>query len=165
MGAMGSHRHDREPHAHPDVDAQEREILTLLRSEGGRVTTGRRAIVRALLTGPDHHVTAEDVARMVQVEHPDVHVSTVYRTLDSLEAHGVVERVNLSTGGGGSAIYHLTDHTHHHLVCEQCGAVVELPPDGLADLAASVAERHGFELAGRHQVLSGLCADCRVGSG
>ena len=115
--------HHREPHAHGDVSEHEAAILELLRGEGGRVTTGRRAIVRALLTGPDHHVTAEDVARLVQAEHPDVHLSTVYRTLDTLEHHGVVDRINLGPGG---AVYHLSDHAHHHLICEVCGAVIEV---------------------------------------
>ena len=70
-------------------------ILDVLRADGGRITVGRRAIVHALLTAPDHHVTADDVAAMVQAEHPDVHLSTIYRTLEALERHGVVDRVGL----------------------------------------------------------------------
>ena len=107
--------HHRHPHTHGDADDDVEAILDALRADGGRVTTGRRAIVRALFTGPDHHVTADDVAALVQADHPDVHLSTVYRTLESLEALGVVDRVNL---GAGPAVYHLTDHVHHHLVCD-----------------------------------------------
>jgi Fur family ferric uptake transcriptional regulator len=149
--------HQRDHHVHDDVARDEEAILDLLRSDGGRVTTGRRAIVRALLTGPDHHVTAEDVARIVQAEHPDVHLSTVYRTLDALEVHGVVVRVNLGAGG---AVYHLSDHAHHHLVCESCGAVFEVPDSVVRPVAADVDGRYGFELGGQ-LVLSGRCASCR----
>jgi len=150
--------HHRADHGHPDAAEQEAEILDLLRTGGGRVTTGRRAIVRALLTGPDHHVTADDVARTVQAEHPDVHLSTIYRTLDSLEEHGVVERVTI---GSGAAIYHLTDHAHHHLLCTVCGSVTEVPNDVLKGLARAVDQRYGFELPRRHVSIPGRCADCR----
>lgn len=157
MAAM-TRVHHREPHAHGDVDQQEAAILALLRAGGGRVTTGRRAVVRALLTGPDHHVTADDIAAAVQAEHPDVHLSTIYRTLESLEEHGVVERVSL---GAGAAIFHLTDHAHHHLVCTVCGSVIEVPSGLLRTLARQVDQRYGFELPRQHVALAGRCADCR----
>ena len=157
MAAMG-HVHQREPHSHGDLDDRERAILDLLRADGGRVTTGRRAIVRALLHGPDHHVTAEDVARMVHGDQPDVHLSTVYRTLDVLEEQGVVDRVNLGSGG---AVYHLTDHAHHHLVCEGCGTVTEVPDEVVRPLADALDQRFGFTLGGRHLAIPGRCAACR----
>src|SRR3546814_2143018 len=81
-------QHHRHPHDH-DVDAELERILSALRDDGGRVTTGRRAVVRALLTADDHHVTAEDIAATVQRDHPDVHLSTVYRTLEALESRGI----------------------------------------------------------------------------
>jgi Fe2+ or Zn2+ uptake regulation protein len=132
-------------------------ILQALRSDGGRITTGRRAIVTALVTAPDHHVTADAVAAAVQADHPDVHLSTVYRTLDALERLGIVDRVNLGPGG---AVYHLTHHAHHHLVCERCGAVTEVPEAVFASLAGELQARHGFRLSARHLSLSGRCAAC-----
>ncbi len=150
--------HHREPHSHGDVATHEEAILELLRADGGRVTTGRRAIVRALLTGPDHHVTAEDVTRIVQSDHPDVHLSTVYRTLDALEEHGVVDRVTLGAGG---AVYHLTDHAHHHLVCDVCGAVIEVPDDVFSSLAQVLESRYDFAVSPRHLAVTGRCAKCR----
>jgi Fur family ferric uptake transcriptional regulator len=156
MGAMPA-AHHREPHVHDDVEEREAAILEALRTEGGRVTTGRRAIVRALLTGPDHHVTADDVATAVQADHPDVHRSTVYRTLEVLEQLGVVTRIDL---GAPSAVYHLADHAHHHLVCEGCGSVTEVPTALLARLARTLDERYGFAMAG-HVAVDGRCATCR----
>jgi Fur family transcriptional regulator, ferric uptake regulator len=158
-GSMSRPAHHRHPHAHPDVDQRIDAILDVLRADGGRVTTGRRAIVRALLTGPDHHVTADDVALMVQAEQPDVHLSTVYRTLEALEGHGIVDRVNL---GAGRAVYHLTDHVHHHLVCDVCGSVTEIPHEQLAGLSRDLDERYGFELSARHLSIAGRCAACRA---
>jgi Fe2+ or Zn2+ uptake regulation protein len=148
--------HHHEEHVHDDIEQRLADILELLRADGGRVTTGRRFIVQALLTAPDHHVTAESVAAVVHVEAPDVHLSTVYRTLDSLERLGIVGRVNLGQAG---AVYHLTDHTHDHLVCEGCGAVTEVPADVMSALRTAVKDRYGFTVTPRLSV-TGLCEAC-----
>jgi Fur family ferric uptake transcriptional regulator len=132
-------------------------LLDVLRADGGRITTGRRAIVTALVTAHDHHLTADAVAAAVQAQHPDVHLSTIYRTLDVLEQSGAVDRVNLGPGG---AVYHLADRAHHHLVCDSCGTVVEVADDVFAPLAAELEQRHGFDLSGRHLSLSGRCSRC-----
>ena len=97
-------------------------MLRRLRATGGRATTARRLILRSLFGSP-HHRTAEDLTAEVQVEAPDVHISTVYRNLEELERLGVVTHVHL---GHGPATYHLAPTTHCHLVCEGCGTVLEV---------------------------------------
>ena len=138
----------------PDLDV----VLDRLRAQGGRVTAGRRAIVRALLTADDHHVTADALAATVQADHPDVHLSTVYRTLEALELVDVVDRINLGPGG---AVYHLTARTHHHLVCDRCGSVSEADDAALDRLAADLRDRYGFALSPRHLTLHGRCRACQ----
>ena len=137
-------------------DERLERILALLRAEGGRVTSARRALVEALLAA-DAHVTADDLAARVQAAHPEVHRSTVYRTLDALERLGVVVHSHLGHGGG---VYHLADERHQHLVCEQCGAVVEMPDDVLEPLARTVRRRYGFTIEPGHFALVGRCAAC-----
>lgn len=129
-------------------------ILGQLKSEGGRVTTARRALVTALLDA-DHHPTADDLATAVQAAHPDVHRSTIYRTLDALEKLGVVDHVHL---GHGRAVYHLADEAHHHLVCEVCGHVVEVPEELFDVLAGQLQSRYGFTIRPRHFAVVGRCA-------
>ena len=136
-------------------------ILGLMRAEGGRVTSARRALVEALLAA-DAHVTADDLAARVQAANPEVHRSTVYRTLDALERLGVVVHSHLGHGGG---VYHLADERHQHLVCEQCGAVVEMPDDVLAPLARTVRRRYGFTIEPGHFALVGRCRACSIRPG
>ena len=57
--------------------------LDAIREQGGRVTDQRRAILRVLFEGSDH-VTADDLAERVKAQLPDVHITTVYRFLDTL---------------------------------------------------------------------------------
>jgi Fur family ferric uptake transcriptional regulator len=138
-------------------DARLEHILTLVRERGGRVTTPRRAIVTALVEADDHHVTADDIADAVQRAHPDVHRSTVYRTLDTLTEMGVIDHVHL---GHGPAVYHFTDDAHHHLVCQGCGRVIELPLSVLQPLQDRVARDYDFHLDATHFALAGHCTDC-----
>ena len=138
------------------VREQAEPILALLRARGGRVTTGRRAILEAFL-GIGGHVTAESLTARVQVDQPDVHESTVYRFLDELERLGVVDHVHL---GHGPAVYHLASDAHHHLVCDRCGTVVEVPEEVFANLRSSLQEGFGFSLHPRHFAVTGRCGAC-----
>jgi Fe2+ or Zn2+ uptake regulation protein len=131
-------------------------ILGLLRAHGGRVTTCRRAILETFL-GVGGHVTAEALTARVQVGQPDVHESTVYRFLDELERLGVVDHVHL---GHGPAVYHLASDAHHHLVCDGCGTVVEVPESVFADLRNRLAQGFGFTLHPRHFAVTGRCRAC-----
>ena len=138
-----------------DPDRLER-ILELLRRRGGRVTRARRAIVAALL-GSSSHLTADQLTGAVQREQPDVHLSTVYRCLEALEELGVVDHVHL---GHGRAVYHLTDEPHQHLVCEVCGAVVEVPDALFDDLATRLRADYAFAIRPHHFAVLGRCAAC-----
>jgi len=131
-------------------------VLALLRSNGGRVTTSRRLLLSCLFEDPAHR-TAEELAALVQVLAPDVHISTVYRNLDELERLGVVVHTHL---GHGPATYHLSSETHGHLVCDSCGAMIEAPEDIFRTLARRARDRFGFTIDPRHFAVLGRCAVC-----
>lgn len=139
------------------ADDRRDRILADLRQRGGRLTRARQALVDALLDA-DSHVTAEDLAESVQARHPEVHRSTIYRTLDALERAGIVDHVHL---GHGRAVYHLSDDPHQHLVCEACGDVVEVPDRLFDDLAKNLRKRYGFTIRPNHFAVLGRCRACR----
>ncbi len=140
----------------PAPDERLHEILELLRADGGRVTSARRAVVASLMAS-EGHVSAESIAAEVQAAMPDVSVSTVYRTLEVLDRLGQVEHVHL---GHGPSLYHLADRRHVHLLCRRCDRVIELPDADLAELADRLRHDHGFALEPRHFALLGTCAVC-----
>jgi Fe2+ or Zn2+ uptake regulation protein len=128
----------------------------MIRDQGARVTSARRALVTALVQARGH-VTADDLAALVQKAQPDVHLSTIYRSLDALERIGVVDHVHL---GHGRAVYHLADEPHQHLVCEACGAVVEVPDATFAELSDALRRRYGFAIRPNHFAVLGRCRAC-----
>jgi Fe2+ or Zn2+ uptake regulation protein len=136
---------------------QVEDILRALSAAGGRRTPARQAIAEAIVDAGSH-LTAEDIARRVRARFPSVNISTVYRTLESLESIGIVDHVHL---GHGRAIYHLAHEAHQHLVCERCERVEELPAKRLGPFVRMLERDFGFELDRRHFAIVGICRECR----
>jgi len=133
------------------------ETLGLIRRQGGRVTTPRRALLEALLDSAGRHVTADHLATAVQAAHPEIARSTVYRTLVALEGLGVVTHVHL---GHGPAVYHLTGDRHAHLVCESCGVVITVPEGFFDDQARRIKDEFDFSTGSPHFAVTGRCTHC-----
>jgi Fur family ferric uptake transcriptional regulator len=130
--------------------------LNLLRRHGGRITSSRRFLLRALFESEGHR-SAEQLAALVQAQAPDVHLSTVYRNLDELEKLGVIVHAHL---GHGPATYHLAASAHGHFVCEECGKMIEAPDSLFGGLAHAAQEQFGFTIDPHHFAMLGQCAQC-----
>ena len=89
------------------------------------------------------------------VRHPAIDPVTVYRTLESLEAHGLAVKMEL-----GDRV----TRAHHHLICRRCKAIVELDHDPFERLANDLAASAGVHVDLQHLVVHGLCAACVSGS-
>lgn len=137
-------------------------VIGLLASDGQRYTASRRRLVEVLarsehpLTLPEILVAAGDVAQ-----------SSAYRNLAVLERAGVVSRVLTADEFGRYELTEdLTGHHHHHLVCTECGTVLDVVvPDELEhvidEALARLAGRHGFEVSEHRLDLIGRCSSCR----
>jgi len=136
----------------------EARLLSLIESlrSKGRVTAARRALLAALAAS-DQHRTAEDLADEVRGSFPAVHRATIYRSLDALTDMGLIEHVHL---GHGPAVYHLAEGTHHHLVCEACGTVIEAPAALFDELSQVLKAAYGFDVTSRHFAMMGRCRPC-----
>jgi Fur family transcriptional regulator, ferric uptake regulator len=132
------------------------EALDLLRRRGGRVTTPRRIVLEALVTARDHR-TADELALGIRARHPDIHPSTVYRSLERFEDLGVAYHTHL---GHGPAQWHLTSAPHQHLTCQRCGRVIEADPGLFDDVRRALRDKLGFEANFAHFAVTGLCRDC-----
>ena len=124
----------------------------MLRAEGRRITTARRTIIELLASTHDH-LTAEHIALAVQHAHPEIHVSTVYRTLESLEEWGLVEHVHRGHG----AAFFTSPASHPHMVCEVCGRVIDVPQEEFDPLVEHVRDVYGFDIDVAHNALMGRC--------
>ena len=130
----------------------------VLRSKGYRLTPQRELVLQAV----KHlsHGTPDEVLTEVQRTASGVNISTVYRTLELLEELGLVTHTHL---GHGAPTYHAVseDAGHLHLVCRDCGRVIETPVEVADSMVDVLSQRYGFETDVTHVALFGRCADCR----
>lgn len=112
------------------------------------------------MAGRDHHLTAADIVETMRRADPHFHESTVYRTLERLTDLGVVRPVQLTPG---AIVYHLVERTrhHNHLVCDDCGTVLEAGVGLLDDVARDVAREFRFSMQTEAATLHGRCAACQ----
>jgi Fe2+ or Zn2+ uptake regulation protein len=145
------------------VDGVIADVAAMLRARGERMTGPRRAVLH-VLARTSEHLTAEAVHERVAATDPRVHRASVYRTLEALSDLGLVQHVHVTHGG---TAYHLVlergRHLHAH--CRLCGTVVDLPPDALDEVAATLRAGPGFVLDPGHAALSGVCRACAAQGG
>ena len=133
-------------------------IIDRLSEKGYRLTPQRLMILSAI-EGSSEHISAEEIYAQVAAKYPHVNISTVYRTLELLKRLGMVYEINL---GEGRIRYHaeIRGH-HHHLVCQNCGSVIDIDEATLSSLREALLHDYNFRAELRHVAIFGLCESCR----
>lgn len=130
-----------------------------LRENGHRLTRARRAIVEALVHSGGH-VSADELSDLAREDAPRVGRMTVYRTLDLLQQLGLIRPVYQGTG---AAHYVLMDEGHHHhLLCSNCGRILEFDECVVKEMGQAISDRFDFEIQGHLLEFYGLCPRCRA---
>ena len=129
-----------------------------LKNTGLKATLPRLKILEIFQKGDPRHMTAEDVFRILLLEHSDIGLATVYRVLMQFEQAGILERSHFESG---KAVYELNEGSHHdHLVCTSCGKVEEFYDAEIERRQQLVTKNLGWVLQDHAMSLYGLCADC-----
>ena len=128
------------------------DVLKRLRAAGRRVTRERELLVGIIDRNP--HLDATEIYRIARERHPRIGIATVYRTLSLLKELGVVRACEL-----GEAHYHyeVQQEDHLHLVCSDCGRIVDIP---LPEPLDRLAESRGFRVERIRLELIGYCDAC-----
>jgi Fur family ferric uptake transcriptional regulator len=134
----------------------DRFLQNTLRSRGYRLTPQRQLVLQAVTEL--RHGTPDEICAEVQRTAGGVNISTIYRTLELLEGLGLVTHTHL---GHGAPTYHAaTDEDHLHLVCRDCGSVIETEVSTADALVNRLAKEHGFQTDVAHFAIFGRCREC-----
>ena len=136
------------------------ELLDQLRGRGFRLTMQREVILQAL-SELDGHAGAEQVHAQACRYCPEIDLSTVYRTLETLCELRLLSCADLGQGHVQFEI--VTGAPHHHLICQGCGQVTVLDHSYLAAAAEAIRRDFGFDPIFDHFAIFGLCSACRTG--
>jgi Fur family ferric uptake transcriptional regulator len=138
--------------------SQTGDIITRLSRKGFRLTPQRIMILEAVEAANDH-VSADELYTRVCERYPHLNISTVYRTLELLKELDLVTETDM---GDGRVRYHsIRKGHHHHLVCQNCGRIVDLDESVLAPLKDVLYRQYRFDAELKHLAIFGRCQQCQ----
>lgn len=145
-----------------DPFEKERAIfLEHIKLAGLRRTEQRDLILDTFLS-TEEHLTSEDLYGLVHKVDADVGLTTIYRTLKLLTEAGLARETRF--GDGKTYYEHHYNHEHHdHMICTECGKVIEFFSPEIEDLQDQMASNFGFKPTHHSLRLWGLCSGCQDG--
>jgi Fur family ferric uptake transcriptional regulator len=146
-GSRLGHNAQRSYHWRGDRNVERQD----LRDAGLKVTSPRLKVLEILETARERHLSAEGIYRLLLESGDELGLATVYRVLMQFEQAGLVRRHHFE---GGTAVFELTDRSHHdHMICLETGRVIEFFDDRIEQIQKDIAERHGYVLEEHSLVL------------
>jgi len=121
--------------------------------------TNQRALILEVIRHGQGHLDAEEVYRRAQKKQPRLSLSTVYRTLHTLKKLGLVEELHFDEAHHHYEIKPPAEH--HHLVCVDCGKVVEFECPMSQKIRQDVSREKDFEVTDVEVRMRGYCPKCR----
>lgn len=133
---------------------------TNLKKAGLKVTIPRVKILQILENAKEHHLSAEDVYKVLVDSSEDIGLATVYRVLTQFEEAGLVMRHNFE---GGHSVFELDNGRHHdHLVCVKCGKVEEFVDAIIEERQKEIASKAGYMITDHSLNIYGACGACQA---
>ena len=137
----------------------EAALAAYLARAGLRVTRQRRAIAEAFFSHQGHP-NIDELYSSIRAQHPHIGQATVYRTLKLLVDSGLAEPSRFGDGTTRYEAAHAGDH-HDHLICVECGHIVEFRDDEIERLQLEIAARNRFAVTDHKMVIYGQCLDVK----
>lgn len=139
---------------------KEKEIFLEHIQKAGLRRTGQRDLIMDIFLRTEDHLTSEDLYWLVQKQDPTVGHTTVYRTLKLLTEAGLAREVRF--GDNKTYYEHHYNHQHHdHMICTECGLVIEFFSADIEDLQDQMADKFGFRPTHHSLRLWGVCSECQ----
>lgn len=133
--------------------------LQSLREQGYRSTAARRAVAHVLARSESALRPQEIHAKARQI-HPRIGLVTVYRSLEAMEALGLIQSIHLPDGSHG---YLAEFSGHQHLLaCLDCGKVLFFEGDDMSELVQALEQQSGYQIEAHSLFFEGHCEDCRA---
>ncbi|MEA2091331.1 MAG: Fur family transcriptional regulator [Campylobacterota bacterium] len=136
------------------------DFKTLLKKNSLKFTIQREVILETLYNS-DEHLTPESLHHLIQEKFSDLKtgIATVYRTLSLLEDSNMV--TSLSFGAQGKK-YELGAKNHHdHLICTECGSIIEFVDEQIEARQQHIAKELGFKMKDHSMQIYGICKNCQ----
>ena len=141
-------------------DALLEQFKTILKKNNLKFTNQRELILK-FLYGYSGHFTPEEIHARIKRSNPGVSIgiATVYRTLALLEEAGIASSISFGVQGKKYE-FGLKKH-HDHLICIECGNIIEFYDELIEKRQEEIAKAHRFEMTDHTMKIVGRCSECQ----
>jgi Fur family ferric uptake transcriptional regulator len=139
---------------------RERDIFRKYLERRGLKLTAERQAVFDQLFARHEHVEADEILVRLRARGKKISRATIYRTLELLVDSGTVGRVRIGEIGYRYERLRAGEH-HDHLICNECGRVIEFFEPRIESLQDEVCDRYGFLSISHSHQMRGICKQCR----
>lgn len=141
----------------PNLERLRDQLEAYMAEQGLRSTEQRRLIIDKFFESAQH-LTIDQLLGRVRDADPKVGYATVYRTMKMLADGGIANELNF---GDNTTRYELADVDghHDHLICQECGHIIEFEEPLIEELQERIAARHHFVIKHHKHELYGTCVD------
>ncbi|WP_421383957.1 peroxide-responsive transcriptional repressor PerR [Bacillus salacetis] len=137
-------------------DVQLKEAIDTLKETGVRITPQRHAILEYLIHSMAHP-TADDIYKALEGKFPNMSVATVYNNLRVFREVGLVKEL---TYGDASSRFDYVTSDHYHVICDECGKIVDFHYPGLDEVEQLASHVTGFKVRNHRMEIYGTCDNC-----
>lgn len=137
------------------------EKFQVLLKENSLKFTKQRELVLKFLYENNGHFTPEDIYTLLKQQYPEINIgiATVYRTLSLLETSHIASSISFGVQGKK---YELGLKKHHdHLICTECGDIIEFFDETIEERQEEIAKKFNFKMTDHTMKIVGLCENCQ----
>ena len=107
---------------------------------------------------PKTHYSAEEVHNYLIKNNESIGLATIYRVLTQLETAGLLQKNNFDDS---TSTYEIKKQHHDHLICTECGKIIEFIDEDLEVMQEKISKKHNFKLTSHVMTLFGKCSDSK----
>ncbi len=142
------------------VDSARQRLQAYLARSGLRWTSQRRLVLEEVLRR-FRHFDAEELYENLHAAGKGISRATVYRALGHLKDAGLVKEVLQRRGRASYEAVYGQEH-HDHMLCTECGKVIEFRDERIEELQRKICRRYGFAAQEHRLGIRGVCRECRA---
>lgn len=140
----------------PDETQKEMEAFEAYLKEKNLKITSQRLLVAQKIFSTHNHFTAEGLLDEFKDQRDLISKATIYRIISIMVEAGLLQEHDF--GKDYKYYEHIIGHEHHdHIICIQCGRIVEFLDKNIEDLQKEAAESNGFRITGHSLNIYGSC--------
>lgn len=138
-------------------EQQLEHAINTLKQSGVRITPQRHAVLEYLLKS-EVHPTADEIYKALEGKFPNMSVATVYNNLRVLRKTGLIRELPY---GDSSSRFDSNTTEHYHIICDECGKIVDFHYPVLDEVESLAEQVTGFDVRYHRMEIYGKCKACQ----